>query len=152
MLIFILQLYYNIFKEFWIIVVKLLWYYNNSLCVNPWYFISWKAIILWTIFKSYNMNSDFASAAKDNSQRKKMLSLIYKFCVCIGEQQTAHRKRNNLYLWPGSKAWMWAVKRTFNLQRRKSQIQVISLSVGVYLACGNSSFKMVFLFQLFSTA
>jgi len=52
------------------------------------------------------MNSDFASAAKDNSQRKKMLSLIYKFCVCIGEQQTAHRKRNNLYLWPGSKGWM----------------------------------------------
>ena len=37
-------------------------------------------------------------------------------------KRTATRKRNNLYLWPGSKGWMRAIKRTFNLQRRKSQI------------------------------
>ena len=45
-----------------------------------------------------NMNSDFPPIAKDSSQRE------------------------TLYLWPQSKGWMQAVKRTFNLQRLKSQI------------------------------
>ena len=32
------------------------------------------------------------------------------------------KRADTLYLWPWSKGWMQAVKRTFNLQRLKSQI------------------------------
>ena len=32
------------------------------------------------------------------------------------------KRADTLYLWPRSKGWMQAVKRTFNLQRLKSQI------------------------------
>ena len=32
------------------------------------------------------------------------------------------KRADSLYLWPRSKGWMQAVKRTFNLQRLKSQI------------------------------
>ena len=40
----------------------------------------------------------------------------------IPSQNTALCKINKAYLWPRSKGWMQAVKRTFNLQRLKSQI------------------------------
>ncbi len=42
-------------------------------------------------------------------------------------QRTELREINKAYLWPRSKGWMRAGKRTFNLQRLKSQICFIYL-------------------------
>ena len=44
-----------------------------------------------------------------------------------GCQQTELQKINKAYLWPRSKCWMWARKRTFNTPRLKSQICFIYL-------------------------
>ena len=49
-------------------------------------------------------------------------SLQNKFGFCLGSQRQLPKRDNTLYLWPRSKGWMRAVKRTFNLQRLKSQI------------------------------
>ena len=52
------------------------------------------------------------------------LGMAYKkkFGFCLGSQRQLPKRDNTLYLWPRSKDWMRAVKRTFNLQRLKSQI------------------------------
>ena len=59
-------------------------------------------------------------------------SLQNKFGFCLGSQRQLPKRDNTLYLWPRSKGWMQAVKRTFNLLRLKSQICFI-LASGVRL-------------------
>ena len=54
------------------------------------------------------------------------------FLICR-RQETELRKINKAYLWPGSKVWMRALKRTFKPPRRKSQICFIYPSEFVYL-------------------
>ena len=44
------------------------------------------------------------------------------------------KRADTLYLWPRSKGWMHAVKRTFNLPRLKSQIRVSALFGSVSFA------------------
>ena len=61
-------------------------------------------------------------------------SLQNKFGFCLGSQRQLPKRDNTLYLWPRSKGWMRAVKRTFNLQRLKSQIYLFSFSEFVYFA------------------
>ena len=80
----------------------LICHYNNSLCVNPTGFYSPNILYLLSSFS--NPPTDFSSC-----------------------QQAELQKLNKAYLWPRSKGWMQAVKRTFNLQRLKSQICFIYL-------------------------
>ena len=80
---------------------KSLCYYDNSLYVNP------------IEFNFLDISMSLAFFPK---------SLQNKFGFCLGSQRQLPKRDNTLYLWPRSKDWMRAVKRTFNLQRLKSQI------------------------------
>ena len=71
-------------------------------------------------------------------------SLQNKFGFCLGSQRQLPKRDNTLYLWPRSKGWMRAVKRTFNLQRLKSQIQGIGFLGKRLLCCANQNFPLTF--------
>ena len=71
-------------------------------------------------------------------------SLQNKFGFCLGSQRQLPKRDNTLYLWPRSKGWMRAVKRTFNLQRLKSQIQGIGSLWKRLLCCANQDLSSYF--------
>ena len=76
---------------------------------------------------------------------KKMLSLIFQV------EQPAERKITYI-CGLGAKVGCERISEHSTSSDESHKYRLFSLSVGVYLACGNSSFKMVILFLLFSTA
>ena len=94
----------------------LICHYNNSLCVNPTGFYSPNILYLLSSFS--NPPTDFSSC-----------------------QQAELQKLNKAYLWPRSKVWMQAYKRTFKPPRLKSQICFIYLQEFV---CSASSQIRIF--------
>ena len=57
-------------------------------------------------------------------------SLQNKFGFCLGSQRQLPKRDNTLYLWPRSKGWMRAVKRTFNHAATKVTNIGYALSLG----------------------
>ena len=62
-------------------------------------------------------------------------SLQNKFGFCLGSQRQLPKRDNTLYLWPRSKGWMRAVKRTFNHAATKVTNIGYALSLGAVFGC-----------------
>ena len=95
----------------------MLYYYDNRLRVNPISFHFPEFLYLLSSFSKLPL-TDFPSC-----------------------QRAELQKINKAYLWPRSKVWMRAHKRTFKTQRLKSQIGFIYLLefvCFVCIACGKS--------------
>ena len=90
---------------------KMLYYYDNRLRVNPISFHFPEFLYLLSSFLKLPL-TDFPSC-----------------------QRAELQKINKAYLWPRSKVWMRAHKRTFKPQRPKSQIGFIYLLEFVCLVC-----------------
>ena len=58
----------------------------------------------------------------EEKTQKEVADLLGISQGCCRQGETHRKREHSLYLWPRSKGWMRAGKRTFNLPRLKSQI------------------------------